>query len=138
MLKREFIEDSIKAGRWLEEKLYEWSEQDEVDGVSASHIAAPGRWRRILQEERGPFDGWKALVAVADAKRRAAYKRQATVQCALYFNTYTVREAVHVYWFPPFYKILRFLTIKGLIAFSYHEKQFLALRRRLPPVAGRS
>ena len=29
MLKREFIEDSIKAGRWLEEKLYEWSEQDE-------------------------------------------------------------------------------------------------------------
>ena len=104
MLKREFIEDSIKAGRWLEEKLYEWSEQDEVDGVSASHIAAPGRWRRILQEERGPFDGWKALVAVADAKRRAAYKRQGTVHCVLYFNNYSVRESVHVYWFPPFYK----------------------------------
>ena len=104
MLKREFIEDSIKAGRWLEEKLYEWSEQDEVDGVSASHIAAPGRWRRILQVERAPFDGWKALVAVADAKRKAAYKRQATLHCVLYFNTYSVREAVHVYWFPPFYK----------------------------------
>ena len=96
MLKREFIEDSIKAGRWLEEKLYEWSEQDEVDGVSASHITAPGRWRRILQVERAPFDGWKALVAVADAKRRAAYKRQVTVQCVLYFNTYSVRKAVHV------------------------------------------
>ena len=104
MLKREFIEDSIKAGRWLEEKLYEWSEQDEVDGVSASHITAPGRWRRILQVERAPFDGWKALVAVADAKRKAAYKRQATLHCVLYFNTYSVREAVHVYWFPPFYK----------------------------------
>ena len=84
MLKREFIEDSIKAGRWLEEMLYEWSEQDEVDGVSASHIAAPGRWRRILQEERGPFDGWKALVAVADAKRRAAYKRQAKKLCFIF------------------------------------------------------
>ena len=76
ILKRGFIDDSVKAGKWLEEGLYEWNEQSSVEGVSASHMASPSRWRRILcQQNKGPFEGWKALVAVADAKKRAAYKR---------------------------------------------------------------
>lgn len=115
MLKRGFIEDSIKAGRWLEEKFYEWSEQDEVDGVSASHITAPGRWRRILQEERAPFGGWKALVAVADAKRRAAYKRQVTVYCVLYFNTYSVRK-LKLYMYTGFHHFTKNIQIFGNVS----------------------
>ena len=75
ILKREFIEDSIKAGKWLDEELYEWNEQSTIDRVSVSHIAAPGRWRKILQQKRGPFEGWKTLVAVSDVKKREAYKR---------------------------------------------------------------
>ena len=75
ILKKDFLEDSIKAGKWLSEEMYEWNEQSTVTGLSVSHMTAPGRWRRILQQKRGPFEGWKVLVAVADAKKRAAYKR---------------------------------------------------------------
>jgi len=59
----------------LDEELYEWNEHSTVGGVSTSHLSAPARWRKIPQEKRGPFENWKALVAVADAKKRAAYKR---------------------------------------------------------------
>lgn len=60
----------------MDEELYEWNEQStSLAGVPISHMASPVRWRRMLQEKRGPFEGWKALVAVADAKKRAAYKR---------------------------------------------------------------
>lgn len=75
ILRREFIEDSIKAGKWLDEELYEWNEQCPAEGISASHLSSPSRWKSILQQNRGPFDGWKALVAVADSKKRAAYKK---------------------------------------------------------------
>lgn len=75
ILRREFIEDSRKAGKWLEEQLYEWNEQCPAEGILAAHLLAPSRWRRILQQNKGPFEGWKALVAVADAKKRAAYKK---------------------------------------------------------------
>ena len=46
-----------------------------MSGVSAGHFSAPARWRKILHTQRGPFEGWKVLVVVADAKKRAAYKR---------------------------------------------------------------
>ena len=75
ILKKDFLEDSIKAGKWVSEEMYEWNEQSTVTGLSVSHMAAPGRWRKLLQQKRGPFEGWKVLVAVADAKKRAAYKR---------------------------------------------------------------
>lgn len=75
ILRKEFIEDSIKAGKWLDEELYEWNEQCSAEGFSAAHLSSPSRWRKMLQQNRGPFDGWKALVAVADSKKRAAYKR---------------------------------------------------------------
>ena len=45
-----------------------------TEGLLAAHLLAPSRWRRILQQSKGPFEGWKALVAVTDAKKRAAYK----------------------------------------------------------------
>lgn len=75
ILTKNFIEDSIEAGKWLDEEAYEWSNQSNIAGVSSSHLSAPGRWRKILQTQRGPFEGWKVLVVVTDAKKRAAYKR---------------------------------------------------------------
>ena len=75
ILRKEFILDSSKAGHWLNEETYEWNEKCSVDGVSASHLSAPCRLRTGHHQKGGPFDGWKALVAVTDMKRRAAYKR---------------------------------------------------------------
>ena len=76
ILRRQYIEDSIKAGKWLDEHLYEWNEQCAVEGISASHVSSPSRWRKLLQQNiPSPFEGWKALVVVAVAKKRAAYKR---------------------------------------------------------------
>ncbi|XP_027047528.1 SMC5-SMC6 complex localization factor protein 1-like [Pocillopora damicornis] len=76
ILRRQYIEDSMKAGKWLDEHLYEWNEQCAVEGISASHISSPSRWRKLLQQNiPSPFEGWKALVVVAVAKKRAAYKR---------------------------------------------------------------
>jgi len=74
ILRRDFIEDSRKAGKWLDEQFYEWNEQCMAEGISTAHLLAPSRWRRNLQQSKGPFVGWKALVAVTDAKKRAAYK----------------------------------------------------------------
>jgi len=75
ILTKNFIEDSTEAGKWLDEEAYEWSNQSNIAGVSPSHLSAPARWREILQTQRGPFEGWKVLVVVTDAKKRAAYKR---------------------------------------------------------------
>lgn len=92
ILKKDFLEDSIKAGKWVSEEMYEWNEQSTVTGLSVSHMAAPGRWRTILQQKRGSFEGWKVLVAVADVKKRAAYKRLEIAE--RYFN----RDHVNRRW----------------------------------------
>ena len=83
ILRRDFIEDSRKAGKWLDEQLYEWNEQCTAEGILTAHLLAPSRWRRILQQSKGPFVGWKALVAVADAKKRAAYKMYVSLHLSL-------------------------------------------------------
>jgi len=86
ILTKNFIEDSTEAGKWLDEEAYEWSNQSNIAGVSPSHLSAPARWREILQTQRGPFEGWKVLVVVTDAKKRAAYKRLLEVGCAAVVN----------------------------------------------------
>lgn len=103
ILKREFIEDSVKAGKWLDEQLYEWNEQCTAEGISAAHLSSPSRWKTLLQQQnRGPFENWKALVAVADAKKRVAYKRY-TGLSHQHFVNYMYMYYVFTVWLTYMY-----------------------------------
>ena len=95
ILKKEFIQDSIKAGKWLDEHLYEWNEQCTVEGISDAHMSSPSRWRKILQQNRSPFEGWKALVVIADAEKRAVYKRYS---CRCIFHSFVCSLLLLLAW----------------------------------------
>lgn len=76
ILKQEFIKDSHKAQRWLNEDNYEWNEQCTYGGLPTGHISAPYRWRKALSfSHTGPFHGWRAVILLNDPKRRNAYRR---------------------------------------------------------------
>lgn len=74
ILKGTYIQDSVKANKWLDEEAYEWTEQCDVV-LPTAHLSAPKRWRKSLKLKGAPYEGWRAIVVVSDMKKRSAYKR---------------------------------------------------------------
>ncbi|KAJ3045058.1 DNA topoisomerase 2-binding protein 1, partial [Rhizophlyctis rosea] len=73
LLKSAYLDESAKAGRWLNEEVWEWGADDD-------QWAAVRRWRLELGnyenhgQRNGAFKGWKVLL-VLDAKKRDGFAR---------------------------------------------------------------
>jgi hypothetical protein len=96
VVSREFISDSAKARKWMDEERYEWSSQKLPRGIAQVENvmmlkSATKRWR--LSEQR-PFDGWRVCIEVKDQKTREVYKRLVEVGGGLVYDTNNTAAAV--------------------------------------------
>ncbi|NWX22772.1 SLF1 protein, partial [Aegotheles bennettii] len=79
ILTQEYIINSAKSGRWLDETTYEWGYEIEKDThYSPQMQSAPKRWRKELTRSGAPgaFHGWKVVLPVKEGdKRMASFRR---------------------------------------------------------------
>uniref|UniRef100_A0A6I8MXJ6 SMC5-SMC6 complex localization factor 1 n=1 Tax=Ornithorhynchus anatinus TaxID=9258 RepID=A0A6I8MXJ6_ORNAN len=79
VLTKDYIINSAKSGRWLDETTYEWGYKIEKDShYSPQMQSAPKRWREELIRTGAPgaFHRWKVVVLVKKCdKRNSAYAR---------------------------------------------------------------
>lgn len=112
-----------------------------MSGVSAGHSSAPARWRKILHTQRGPFEGWKVLVVVADAKKRAAYKRLLEVGCAVIVNgkspyqSSLASKLTHVFVETALHNEIKALQLAGVQCLSPDYIPEFLLQDPTPPPA---
>ncbi|NXL84071.1 SLF1 protein, partial [Alectura lathami] len=79
ILTKEYVINSAKSGRWLEETTYEWGYKIEKDTrYSPQMQSAPKRWREALAHSGSPgaFHGWKVFLAFEKGCKRAASIRR--------------------------------------------------------------
>ena len=71
-----FITDSVKAGKWLKEDLYEWCNQVSSP-LDKLLLHLPKRCKKQIRQNDGKriFSSWKVLLHVQDRIKRSAYKR---------------------------------------------------------------
>ncbi|KAM6289451.1 SMC5-SMC6 complex localization factor protein 1 [Aegotheles albertisi] len=79
ILTQEYIINSAKSGRWLDETTYEWGYEIEKDTHYSPRMqSAPKRWREELTRSGTPgaFHGWKVVLPVKEGdKRMASFRR---------------------------------------------------------------
>ena len=78
VLSKDYIRDSVKAGKWLKEEQYQWGIRHINEAIGQSSMArAPARWHRmVLETGKKAFTGWKVAIFVENKKRKpAVYKR---------------------------------------------------------------
>ncbi|XP_078253160.1 SMC5-SMC6 complex localization factor protein 1 isoform X2 [Rhinoraja longicauda] len=82
VLTKDYITDSAKSGRWLNEIQYEWGykiqNNSQFPGPTDS---VPKKWREELARSRisGVFHNWKVVLLINNEARRATFRR---VLCA--------------------------------------------------------
>lgn len=82
VLRKEFIEDSFKQGKWLNEEEYEWGSGVLQPCSSLARLYdAPKKWRTALKNKEGGFKNWNAIVHVQDSKMKKAYERFRNLVC---------------------------------------------------------
>ncbi|XP_031568716.1 SMC5-SMC6 complex localization factor protein 1-like [Actinia tenebrosa] len=125
ILNKDYIMDSAKAQRWLDEDAYEWNKDSNITGIPLDHVSAPMRWRKAYDvTQRGPFHGWRTLVVIKDAKRKIAYKRlldagQATVLNARPpFQANLVEKVTHVFAEKAMEKVVQCFLDAGIPCLS--------------------
>ncbi|XP_045053775.2 SMC5-SMC6 complex localization factor protein 1 isoform X4 [Desmodus rotundus] len=72
VLTKDYIINSAKSGRWLDETTYEWGYKIEKDShYSPQMQSAPKRWREELKRTGAPgaFHRWKVVLLVRSDKR---------------------------------------------------------------------
>ncbi|XP_069106966.1 LOW QUALITY PROTEIN: SMC5-SMC6 complex localization factor protein 1-like [Argopecten irradians] len=77
ILHPDYILESSKAGQWLEEQCYDWSQINTPDAadVPAEVREAPRRWRYHFEVfGTTAFAGWKTAVVVSGARKNSVYK----------------------------------------------------------------
>uniref|UniRef100_A0A8D0GV55 SMC5-SMC6 complex localization factor 1 n=1 Tax=Sphenodon punctatus TaxID=8508 RepID=A0A8D0GV55_SPHPU len=79
ILTKDYIINSAKNGRWLDETTYEWGYKIEKDSHYSPRMqSAPKRWREELTRSGAPgaFHRWKVVLLVAKGdKRRDSFTR---------------------------------------------------------------
>ncbi|NXC68054.1 SLF1 protein, partial [Anhinga anhinga] len=79
ILTKEYIINSAKSGRWLDETKYEWGYKIEKHThYSPQMQSAPKRWRGQLKRSGAPgaFHRWKVVLPVKDGDKRMASIRR--------------------------------------------------------------
>ncbi|KAH0505704.1 SMC5-SMC6 complex localization factor protein 1 [Microtus ochrogaster] len=77
VLTKDYIIQSAKSGRWLDETTYEWGYKIEKDShYSPQMQSAPKRWREELKRTGAPgaFHRWKVVLLVRADKRSESLK----------------------------------------------------------------
>ncbi len=76
---RLWLDDSYRAGRWLDASLYEVSNQWRRPTSQSSEFPAAARWReRIRESGEGAYFGWRAALLISAPSRRDVYTRLIT------------------------------------------------------------
>uniref|UniRef100_A0A8V5H1Y2 SMC5-SMC6 complex localization factor protein 1 n=1 Tax=Melopsittacus undulatus TaxID=13146 RepID=A0A8V5H1Y2_MELUD len=79
ILTKEYIINSAGSGRWLDETMYEWGYEIEVDThYSPQMQSAPKRWREELTRSGAPgaFHGWKVVLPIKEGDKQMACIRR--------------------------------------------------------------
>ncbi|NXO95889.1 SLF1 protein, partial [Certhia brachydactyla] len=77
VLTKEYIINSAKSGRWLDETTYEWGYERDTH-YSPQLQSAPKRWREELTNSGAPgaFHRWKVVLLVKEGDKRMACIRR--------------------------------------------------------------
>ncbi|KAJ1208598.1 hypothetical protein NDU88_003981 [Pleurodeles waltl] len=98
VLTEEYVIDSVKSGRWLDETTYEWGSTFEKDSQIKS---APKRWREelTLTGSPGAFHRWKVVLLIKESdKRRDAFQRVLLAGKATIYDPDNAEEGItHVF-----------------------------------------
>lgn len=98
VLTKEYVIDSVKSGRWLDEATYEWSCAFEKNSQIKS---APKRWREELSLTGSPgaFHKWKVVLLIKESdKRRDAFQRVLLAGKATLYDPENAKEGItHVF-----------------------------------------
>lgn len=82
VLTKDYITDSAKSGRWLNEIQYEWGYKIQNNSQFPGPMdSVPKKWREELARSRisGVFHNWKVVLLINNEARRATFRR---VLCA--------------------------------------------------------
>ncbi|XP_038661195.1 SMC5-SMC6 complex localization factor protein 1 isoform X2 [Scyliorhinus canicula] len=100
VLTKDYIIDSAKNGRWLNEIQYEWGCKNPSNSQYPMPIeSVPKIWREELARSRmpGAFYNWKVVLLINDEARRATFKRVLHAgKAAVYHRPRSCREITHV------------------------------------------
>ncbi|XP_029429090.1 SMC5-SMC6 complex localization factor protein 1 isoform X2 [Rhinatrema bivittatum] len=102
VLTKDYVINSAKSGRWLDETTYEWGYKIEKDShYSPQMQSAPKRWREELTRSSAPgaFHRWKVVLLVKEGdKRRDAFVRVLLAGKAhIYYHQNIEGEITHVF-----------------------------------------
>ncbi|KAM9507445.1 SMC5-SMC6 complex localization factor protein 1 isoform 1-T2 [Guaruba guarouba] len=79
IVSKEYIINSAKSGRWLDETTYEWGYEIEEDAhYSPQMQSAPKRWRKELTRSCAPgaFHRWKVVLSLKEGDKQMASIRR--------------------------------------------------------------
>jgi hypothetical protein len=97
ILRKEYIEDSIKAGRFLDEAKYEWAPTSDMSTEQVAMAMAPKRWRLQVQKERRmAFEDWCVVLVVDSSRREGLVRLLKAGGAKLYKTRSTWRQHLHV------------------------------------------
>ncbi|XP_078531514.1 SMC5-SMC6 complex localization factor protein 1 isoform X2 [Lissotriton helveticus] len=123
VLTKEYVIDSVKSGRWLDEAAYEWGCTFEKDSQVKS---APKRWREKLSlaGSLGAFHGWKVVLLIKESdKRRDAFQRVLLAGKATLYEQENAKEGItHVFTNNRNFMLER---RKNVIHAPYYPVQYL-------------
>ncbi|XP_030049254.1 SMC5-SMC6 complex localization factor protein 1 isoform X2 [Microcaecilia unicolor] len=102
ILTKDYVINSAKSGRWLDETTYEWGYKIEKNShYSPQMQSAPKRWREELTRSGAPgaFHRWKVVLLVKEGdKRRDAFERVLLAGKALIYHPQKQEgEITHVF-----------------------------------------
>ncbi|XP_053330802.1 SMC5-SMC6 complex localization factor protein 1 [Spea bombifrons] len=101
VLTKDYIINSARSGRWLDETTYEWGYKIERDShYSPQMQSAPKRWRQHLTRTGalGAFSRWKVALLVKEGhKERGAFIRVLKAGHATFCDTADSSDVTHVF-----------------------------------------
>nr|XP_033774534.1 SMC5-SMC6 complex localization factor protein 1 isoform X2 [Geotrypetes seraphini] len=102
ILTKDYIINSAKSGRWLDETTYEWGYKIEKDShYSPQMQSAPKRWREELTHSGalGAFHRWKVVLLIKEGdKRKDAFERVLLAgKAVIYHSQNPEGEVTHVF-----------------------------------------
>uniref|UniRef100_UPI00398F206B SMC5-SMC6 complex localization factor protein 1 n=1 Tax=Pristiophorus japonicus TaxID=55135 RepID=UPI00398F206B len=100
VLTKDYIIDSAKNGRWLNEMQYEWGYKIQSNSLYPTPMdSVPKIWREELARSGipGVFHNWKVVLLISDETRKATFKRVLHAgKAAVYHRPRSSCEITHV------------------------------------------